>query len=51
VLLVKDERSRSFLEEAMTGFSIYQHSEEHSDLFEKWGLSHPAMRRRLGIDF
>lgn len=51
VFLVEDERSKSFLQDARTGFSIYEDSDKHCDLVEKWSLSNPAMRRQLGIDF
>jgi len=49
--IVEDERSKSFLQNAKTGFSIYEESDLHLDLFDKWDLHHPAMRRQLGIGF
>jgi len=49
--IVNNAKSKSYLQDAKTGFSIYRASEKQNEALDKWSLSHPAMRRHLGIDF
>lgn len=49
--MVEDEGAKLFLQDEEIGFSIYAESDLHFNLFVKWSLSHPPMRRLLGIDF
>eukprot|EP00210_Caulerpa_lentillifera_P008080 g7715.t1 len=50
-LIVDDEVSRSVLQGANTGLSIYSKHEERSLYYDTLSLSHPVMRKQLGIDF
>lgn len=49
--IVNNVRSKTFLQDARTGFSIYRAIEKQDEVLDKWSLSHPLMRRQLGIDF
>eukprot|EP00210_Caulerpa_lentillifera_P008082 g7717.t1 len=50
-LIVDDEESRSVLQGANTGLSIYNRHDDRSLYYDTLSLSHPVMRRQLGIDF
>eukprot|EP00210_Caulerpa_lentillifera_P008081 g7716.t1 len=49
--IVNNEVSRSLLQAANTGLSIYSKHDDRSLYYDSLSLSHPVMRRQLGIDF
>jgi len=49
--VVNNARSKTFLQDARTGFSIYRATDKHHEALDKWSLSHPLVRRQLGLDF
>lgn len=50
-ILVEDERSKSFLHDAKTDFSLYKWSEKNDKEYVNWTMSCPKMRKQLKIEF
>lgn len=48
--VVEDWIAKEFLQDAETGFSIHEMQNVSRSSLEKLGLSHPTMRRQLGIN-